>query len=148
MVRSRPASTRRRDRARAEDGGIPDLLDNAVFVFELVNRALKLLVQYHAGSDDDHTVENPRVRVVVQRCEPVRWGTLLSATPHCRQAAFRPRCRYRGTAKAGSAAIAEVFAPPAFATIRSCRGSVVLMFMQPGAEAGRNRVPNRMRTSI
>ena len=57
------------------------------------------------------------------------------------------RCRYRGTAKAGRAAIVEVFAPPAFATIRSCRGSVVLMFLQPGAEAGRNRVPNRMRTS-
>jgi hypothetical protein len=49
-----------------------DLLDNTVFVFELVDRVLKLLVQDHAVSDDDNTVENSRVRTIMQRCKPVR----------------------------------------------------------------------------
>src|SRR5690606_19154614 len=59
-----------------------DLLDNAVLVFELVYRVLKLLVQDNAVSDDDHTVENSRVRMIMQRCKPVRQpadGVALSA---------------------------------------------------------------------
>ena len=48
-----------------------DLPDDALSVFELVDRVLKLLVEHHAVGDHDHAVEDPFVALVVQRRKAV-----------------------------------------------------------------------------
>ena len=48
-----------------------NLLNNAAFVLELVDRVLKLLVEHHAVGHHDHTVEDPFIGGVMQRRKAV-----------------------------------------------------------------------------
>ena len=79
-----------------------DLLHHAALVLELVDRVLQLLVEHHAVGDHDHAVEDPLVRGVVQRRQPVRQpadGVALAAAggvldkvvvPHALASGARP----------------------------------------------------------
>ncbi len=69
-------------RRRELAGILIDRLNDACLVLKLVNGVLKLFVKHPAVGDDDHAVENPVIRAVMDACKTVgkpRNGIALAA---------------------------------------------------------------------